>query len=135
MTETGASALHVLAERVGVALEYISAWGETQAIADDTLRAVLSAMDLPAGTDAEAERSLAQLDARAWGRTLEPVTVIEAGTPPAVTLRLRRRVDHHPGEWRVRFEDEREVRGSIMAGALAVLDGREGCVRYLLELP
>ncbi|MEI5579159.1 hypothetical protein, partial [Streptomyces brasiliscabiei] len=84
MTETGASALHVLAERVGVALEYISAWGETQAIADDTLRAVLSAMDLPAGTDAEAERSLAQLDARAWGRTLEPVTVIEAGTPPAV---------------------------------------------------
>ncbi|MET1755002.1 4-alpha-glucanotransferase [Novosphingobium sp. RD2P27] len=64
------SALHVLAEAVGLAREWRDARGCEQVVADTALATILGALGYPAESDAEARASLARLQE-------------EAGQPPA----------------------------------------------------
>lgn len=67
-----------VATRVGFAVDWTDQSGEQQTVSPDTLRRLLDAMDLPCGSDAEAEDSLARLDE------------IDAAPEPLVTAQLRR---------------------------------------------
>ncbi|MFJ5489608.1 4-alpha-glucanotransferase, partial [Hansschlegelia beijingensis] len=66
-----------VATRVGFAVDWTDQAGEQQTVAPDTLRRLLDAMDLPCGTDAEAQDSLNRLDQ--IDRTPEPLVTAPVG--------------------------------------------------------
>ncbi|MCP4382245.1 MAG: 4-alpha-glucanotransferase [Hyphomicrobiales bacterium] len=55
---TAGHPLHRLAARVGIDRDFVAKAGDTVTVSDTVLRAVLEAMDVPAGTDAEIAASL-----------------------------------------------------------------------------
>jgi 4-alpha-glucanotransferase len=130
-----AEALHMLAERVGIGRDYVDAWGQTQSIDDETLRALLGAIGLPARSDSEAARSLESLDDRSWGRALEPVTVTERGKPIAVNVTLCGTVACEIAEWRIRTEEDRILQGTIRLAARLPVEQRKDRLRRRLVLP
>ena len=55
------TALHRLADELGLLRQYVSAADETRTVADASLRALCAALGFPADTDAAAEQSLSRL--------------------------------------------------------------------------
>lgn len=55
------ASLHALAREVGLQVDWTDASGQAKTVTDDDLRAVLAALELPAGTDPEVEESRARL--------------------------------------------------------------------------
>ena len=78
MSDVGAR-LAELARRSGVAPTYVGWDTEEHAVSARTLTAVLAALDIAAGTDAEIEQSLTQLDEAPWRDFVPPVTVLTEG--------------------------------------------------------
>ncbi len=68
--------LHDLAQEAGLALHWKDVHGQWHQVGDDTLRSVLGALGLPAGTDSEAADSLASLRSPA---RLPPLVTGDAG--------------------------------------------------------
>ena len=101
--------LLALAEQAGVAPRWRDAFGRTHDVTPDTLRAVLRALDLPAGSDAEIRDSRAALDEQ--GRT--------GSLPPLVTAVVGQevRLPVPAGRFRVTLEDGRGYEGSTAADA------------------
>ena len=79
------AALLALAEAAGLLPSWEDAFGTQQNVAPETLRRVLAALDLPAGTDAEVAETHANLR-QLRRQTLAPLVTAEAGKP--VTLRI-----------------------------------------------
>ncbi|MET0781898.1 MAG: 4-alpha-glucanotransferase, partial [Microbacterium sp.] len=73
-------ALAALAESCGVATAYWSFFGEHVDVPATTLRAVLRAMGVEAGTDAETQHALAAMTERPWTELLPASLVVEAGS-------------------------------------------------------
>lgn len=82
------SGLITLAHAKGVATAWHDWKGSEHQVPADTLRAVLAALDAPAGDDAEIEASLDQLNSSVWDRALPPCVVLRSGTEQRVTLHL-----------------------------------------------
>jgi glycogen operon protein len=78
-------ALDTLARAAGIALTWWDLGGREHRVADDTKRALLAAMCLPAATAREIADSLAHLAARA-AAPLSPARVFRAGEPIVVPL-------------------------------------------------
>jgi 4-alpha-glucanotransferase len=70
----------------GVELEYTDTWGRTHAASDETLRGVLSALRVPAGSELELERST-ERDLARWSRAFDPAVVVFADAD-AIPLRI-----------------------------------------------
>lgn len=109
--------LRALAEAAGIAVRWRDAHDRDQQVPEDTLRAVLAGLGLPAGSARAARDSLAALRAEAARPGLPPLLTAVAGRPVAVPLRLDAPV-------RYRLEEEG---GAVREGvAEAVPEG--GCV-------
>ncbi|WP_238422611.1 4-alpha-glucanotransferase [Gordonia sp. 'Campus'] len=68
-----------LAQRYGVATSYVG-WGEqTHEVEPQTLIAVLGALDVPAGSAAEIEDSIREIDEQPWREFTPAVTVVTEG--------------------------------------------------------
>lgn len=107
-----------LALEAGLTRHYWDGAGRETWAPDDTLRAVLAAMDLPAETDAEAAESLSALRATRAARRLPPWVVAEAGRPVRVPFAGAAALG-----WRLELEDgsllkEGEAEGEIALPAL-----------------
>jgi 4-alpha-glucanotransferase len=105
------AALRALATQAGIAAQWTDAFGQEQQVCSDTLRALLAALQLPAGNDRQCEESLAGLRARAHGAQWP--ALITATVNQAVTL---------PGllpvgaRYRLRFEGGTVAEGRLQAG-------------------
>jgi 4-alpha-glucanotransferase len=58
------AALRALAAQAGIAAQWTDAFGQEQQVCSDSLRALLAALQLPAGNDRQCEESLAGLHAQ-----------------------------------------------------------------------
>jgi glycogen debranching enzyme GlgX/4-alpha-glucanotransferase len=83
---TDPALLERLAAAAGIAPEWWDVSGNHYPVADDTKRALLAALQLPAGTGTEARESLARLSEEEFGRDLPFALVVREGT--AGRLRL-----------------------------------------------
>ncbi|MGV0809373.1 4-alpha-glucanotransferase [Mycolicibacterium setense] len=72
---SSSSALLELARRYGVAAEFDDWTGRRTAVAESTLVAVLDALGVPAGTEADRINSLAAHDRQYWQRPLPPIVL------------------------------------------------------------
>jgi 4-alpha-glucanotransferase len=103
-------ALLALAEAAGLLPNWEDAFGTQQNVAPETLRRVLAALDLPAGTDAEIADSHANLR-QLRRETLAPLVTAEAGKPTTLPI--------EPDRFEVVLED-----GARLAGTAKARDGR-----------
>ncbi len=121
-----------LAERMGIETDYSNAAGETVRASEDTVRALLTAMEVDANDPA---RALAELDRRELSRPLPPVVVQRVDRPPfTVTVTL----PEGSGElrWTLALEQGKPRSDAANFGDLplvrkAALDGRPVEVRRL----
>lgn len=104
-----ASSLVELAHRYGVAIEYDDAGGNTVRVAPATLVAVLAALGVAAGTEADRETALADHDRWYWSRPLPPTVVARTGSATPFWVHV---TDGAPAEVRVVLEDG-TVRGPL----------------------
>ena len=128
--------LDTLAEAAGIAPDWFAASGRRQRVSPDSKRALLRAMGLEAGTDAEARDSLARLADRRL-RPLPPSLVGHTGTTVSVDVVANGLQGRH--EILVRREDGSEDSYGLDLdggdrGAFDAPDGRRG-VRVRLALP
>ncbi|WP_431096410.1 4-alpha-glucanotransferase [Polaromonas aquatica] len=78
------AALRTLAAQAGIAVQWTDAFDQEQQVADDSLRAMLAALQLPAGDDRQCAESLALLRAQDSGAQWPPMLTAAVGR--AVTL-------------------------------------------------
>ncbi len=133
-------ALDRLADLAGIQAHYQDLWDHTHSATDRDRRALLTAMGLDCGDEAQAEASLAAWEAAHWRRLLPPVQVETAGEAPLrVTLRLPARDVGRPGSWRLELEGAETIEGELRPGALPVQTRRtmpDGeYLALVLELP
>ena len=76
--------LRLLAERAGLQVHWRDAWNRPQALSDEALHTVLTALDLPCGTPGECEASRARLAADDGAHALPPLITADQGRPVVV---------------------------------------------------
>ncbi|MDQ2758560.1 MAG: 4-alpha-glucanotransferase [Actinomycetota bacterium] len=77
-----------LAQAHGIATDYTDWQGVHAPVGNDSIRAVLAALEVPAATAEEVEASLVGLDRRSWRRTLPPTVVCRTGWTPWVAVHV-----------------------------------------------
>jgi len=77
-----------LAAEFGIATEFWDWKGRRTEISDETVIAVLAAMEIDAGTSEAAEAAVRELRVRPWRRALPPCTVFQQGGPQAVRVHV-----------------------------------------------
>ncbi|MBP2311008.1 4-alpha-glucanotransferase [Azospirillum soli] len=122
------SALDRLAELVGIEPFYHDIWGNRRDTSDATKRALIAAMGLPSGSDAEVEASLRAVEERAWRRMLPPVVVLDEGAPLTLSIAVPAGLEDADLYWTLAEESGAAHRASLTLGKLplaetAVLDG------------
>lgn len=75
-----------LAEVAGIEPFYHDIWGNRRDTSPETMRALLAAMGLRAGTEEEAAASLVALEGRRWRRLLPPVLVLAEDEAPVIPV-------------------------------------------------
>jgi 4-alpha-glucanotransferase len=106
------AALRALAAQAGIAAQWTDAFGQEQQVCGETLRALLAALQLPAGNDRQCEESLAGLRVQTDGVRWPPLITGSVGQ--AVVL---------PGvlpagaRYRLRLEGGTVVEGRLAPGA------------------
>lgn len=78
--------LEKLSAAAGIDAQWFAADGKAQQVGDDTKRALLAALGLPAGTHGEVNDSLARLSAKHFDRDIPFAAVLRQGTAPLLTL-------------------------------------------------
>lgn len=119
------SDLDRLAALVGIEPYFHDIFGTRRDTGDATKRALIAAMGLRAGTDAEVADSLRKLEERAWSRPLPPVAVVTEGAEIAVPVAARIGLDGAMLSWTLTEEGGAVHRGDIPFAALADLDRRD----------
>lgn len=101
------SALHELAEYMGIIPKYVDQTGGIRVTSDETRRALLSAFGVDASTDAAARDSLAQLHALDRLELIPRVRVVEHGHASSRTMPVRPPSSRSTsGPWRLELETE-----------------------------
>src|SRR4051812_25382553 len=101
-------ALRTLAAEAGIAVQGTHGFGEEQNVQDDSPRALLAALRLPAGTARECEDSLALLRTQASGAQWPPLVTGTVGRPVALPGSLR-----GGPHYRLQLEDGAVVEGQF----------------------
>ncbi|AZG16504.1 4-alpha-glucanotransferase [Cupriavidus pauculus] len=96
-----------LAERAGLQVRWRDAWNNPQQLSPDALHTVLTALELPCGTQGECEASLARLAADDGAMALPPLITADQGRPVAVPW--AHTVPQRP--YRLELEDGTTVEG------------------------
>ncbi|MEX3650628.1 4-alpha-glucanotransferase, partial [Mycolicibacterium porcinum] len=102
------STLLELARRYGVAAEFDDWTGRSTAVAESTLVAVLEALGVPAGTEADRADSLAAHDRDYWQRALPPIVLGRAGVASSFWVHV---THGDPAELTLLLEDGTERSG------------------------
>lgn len=96
------TSLSALADRMGVATSYYDWVGNRVPVAESTVRAVLSALGVPAGTDDDCAAALFEQDRRYWSRALPPTVITRSGVETPFWVH----VGHgDPAQVSIRLED------------------------------
>lgn len=95
-------ALAELANRFNIATEFWDWKGRLTEVSDETVKAILAALEVDASTPEAASAALAELDDRAWRRMLPPCVVAEQGNGIHVNAHVRA---GDPVEVSLRLED------------------------------
>jgi (1->4)-alpha-D-glucan 1-alpha-D-glucosylmutase len=99
--------LHQLAVLHGIALEYHDVWGNAQRADDDTLRSVLRAMHVEAGSEADIAQALDDVAHIRSSRCLSPMIVRRSNTRPwRIPAYLNAEVAARPLAWRIAPESQ-----------------------------
>ncbi len=135
-----AEGLRLLAERAGIEPVYWDIRGNRYDTSDETRRALLGAMGLPAATRDDVHGSLAAMDLAPWRRSVEPVLVVrEEALPASISLTVEAARAEEPVSWRLVEEGGRVHRGSVRPAELPLETTREVDGRALekrrFELP
>ena len=116
------SALDRLADLVGIEPFYHDIWGNRRDTSDATKRALIAAMGLPTGTDAEVESSLRAVDERAWRRMLPPVIVLDENAPLTLAIAVPAGLDDADLYWTLTQESGASHRASMTVGQLPLAE-------------
>ena len=108
--------LQRLAAAHGIAPEYHDIWGHVHRVEDDTLRALLGAMRVDAGTEDSIAAELLDLARARCRQCVPPMTVVRSDARPwRVAVHLAATVASRPLAWRVRSESGIEPRDVVAA--------------------
>lgn len=127
----------------GIADHYYDVWGQHHVVSEETKRAVLEAMGVPAGSPEHLTRSWEAVKFRPWRRICDPVVIVQAGQP-SVTCAVR--VPSEEGldgewtlAWSLRDEAGRTVAGDRAGPGLTPVDTQsiEGTrhIQFQLDIP
>jgi len=112
-------ALTRLATAYGIEPRWHDIWGHTHDVSAATLRALLAAMHVQAGDEAQVQRALDDRESAAWREPLPSVVVVrEAALPAQLVLRWPQRWESDAIAWRLMQESGEEVSGTLIAHAL-----------------
>lgn len=87
-TEPVTEDLRALARAHGVATEYWDIDGTQQHVSASTIRSVLAALDVPAGSPEQIEQSLTDADLAPWRRMLPPSVIVTEGVTAKVPVHV-----------------------------------------------
>ncbi|HVA36919.1 MAG TPA: 4-alpha-glucanotransferase [Candidatus Dormibacteraeota bacterium] len=116
--------LDALAARAGIELTYVDYWGVARRISPAVRAALLSALGYHANDALEAAARLEHLEARAWRRRVEPVTVVGVHRQPATIAIVRERDESARLAWNLVEEGGAEHEGELDGERLALLSTR-----------
>ena len=116
------SDLDRLAERVGIEPFYHDIWGNRRDTSRETQVALISAMGLPVGSDAEIAQSLRTVEERVWRRMLPSVLVLDEGAALAVPVSAPAGLDDATLIWTLAEEGGAEHREETGFGTLPVAE-------------
>lgn len=116
---TQRTALQQLATDAGLLIDWEDAASRPMRVADDVLRAVLSALGLPAGTPAQVSESQARLDAEAAQTAIPPSVTGVVGRPVELQTGATQAVLLGGQTYRIDLEHEGTVEGEISVSASA----------------
>jgi glycogen operon protein len=130
MRKGGNDTLDRLSEAAGIAGEWEGADGSHHIVGDDTKRALLKALNLPAGSEGEAKDTLGRLVEDRDRRPLSYALTVWEGEPPVIPMPIGRGVSRRPVTLIVILEggETRSVRIGTDMGSLSTViapDGRE----------
>ncbi len=110
----------------GIAHEYRDIRGRRQTASLETKRALLAAMGVAAGSDAELRAVLEAHDMEAWNRLLPPVRVVrETQAPIEVVITVPSPQIDKPMRWVLTAENGECLHGSFFPGILDVIERKE----------
>jgi 4-alpha-glucanotransferase len=119
-----------LAAHYGIEPDFTDNWQRRHRVADATRQALLEALGVPAGSEAEIEASLHAELSGSWQQVLAPVEVVRRGGPLAVDVTTPAGLSGRLA-WVVRTEDGEDHRGEARLAALeASAEERIDGVRY-----
>jgi 4-alpha-glucanotransferase len=135
MTTRKRSALHHVAERVGIQTSFVDSAGvETRRTPDDTLVALLAAMGFPASNEAEAQATIESLDARREHAPLPAASIVIRREGAPLELHATLPQTHAPVvAWWLEIITEHGVRHELKGSAQP--NGRTHLTIALPELP
>jgi len=108
------SKLVELAARYGIDPGYHDVWGAWHDVAEDSLRALLSAMGIPASNPREVEESLQRHERACWQTPLPGAVVVRrAALDEGIHVRLNSALDGSALAWRVREENGTNHNGTF----------------------
>jgi 4-alpha-glucanotransferase/(1->4)-alpha-D-glucan 1-alpha-D-glucosylmutase len=125
---------------LGIETRYLDVWKHQHEPPQGTKLALLRAMGVDVGDEAQAAVALAETEERRWRDALPAATVVrERETPLRITLTLRPDADPAAIEWLLELEQGEQIRGPLRPEALKEIEAREiggaRYARYVLELP
>ena len=131
---TAATPLDRLAEVYHIEPDYTDIWRRHHVVGAETKRALLEAMGVPAGSDAEVRASLTAIDEKMVALTLPQVVVEREGEPIMLPL------SSDFGEraklsWTIVTEAGERQEGQTAIDDLPMIEQTEGCTRPSLSLP
>lgn len=118
------SALDTVAERAGIAPEFVDALGQTHRTPPEKKKALLRAMNLSVDDEAAAQATLDKLERQDWLRTLPPCVVLYADKPLQVPVNLPEGSDQ-PVRWVLSLEDGGELSGEMDISSSPLAGRRE----------
>ena len=130
------TAVERLAQAHGIGLRYHDIFGALHEVSEDTLRALLAAIDVDTSSDEQVQAAVARLDQARWRRSLPPLVVLsQARTPWRVELRLPESSGARDATIRFVLEDgsSREAPVALEPVETTTLDGERWC-RYALPI-
>ena len=139
--QTEQTLLATLADRAGIATDYYDIAGTRHVTADDTRRALLTAMGFAVDSPASLTQTLHEWDEAPWQRPCDPVRILyanETGAPLSCYLVLEDGQDASVTvEWQIRDEANTVVQAGQAGPGLSVVEVRvlQGQRHVRIELP
>jgi glycogen operon protein len=126
-------ALDRLAEAAGIAVEWEGADHSRHVVGDDTKRALLAALDLPAGSEGEATQTLTRLAEERDRRPLPYALTVWAGEPVVIAMPLERGIVRRPVMLALTLEggETCSVRFGVDDGQLSTATAADGRTHQL----